>query len=60
MTDNVREFIKDDICWCADSHNCKHDDCFRHMNNRTSRTGIFTISHLMWTELCPMKKESEE
>ena len=57
---DFREWLKDDICWCADSHECKNDDCFRHMNNRASRVGIFTMSHLMWTELCPMKKESEE
>ena len=52
--------FEDDICWCADSQNCKNDECFRHMNNRTVRQGIFTMSHLMWTDLCPLKEETEE
>ena len=51
---------KDDICWCADSRDCKNDDCFRHMLNRVSRSGIFTMSHLKYTELCPLIDETEE
>lgn len=60
MNKEMMDFINDDICWCADSHECKNDDCFRHMLNRTQRTGVFTMSHLKYTELCPLRKESEE
>lgn len=54
---DINTWFKDDICWCADSHECKNDDCFRHMLNRTQRQGMFTMSHLKNTELCPLTDE---
>ena len=54
---NINKLFEDDICWCADSHECKNDDCFRHMLNRTQRQGIFTMGHLKYTELCPLTNE---
>lgn len=51
---------EDDICWCADSERCTHTECFRHMDNRTQKVGIFTMSHLMGVEnLCPLTEEGE-
>lgn len=51
----------DDICWCADSADkCLNTECFRHMENKSDETRIFTYAHLMGTEYCPMSEEGEE
>lgn len=48
-----------DICWCADSDRCKNTKCFRHWSNKPIDERIFTCSKLMGTELCELRKESE-
>ena len=51
----------DDICWCADSTDkCLNTECFRHLANKSDETRIFTCSHLIGTEYCPMSKEGED
>ena len=54
-------FFDDDICWCANSHDCKMTNCFRHLHNRpkVEGTDIFTMGELRYTELCPLGKETE-
>ena len=54
-------FFEYDICWCANSHDCKRKDCFRHLSNRpkVEGTDIFTMGELRYTELCPLSKETE-
>lgn len=54
----INDFIVNDICWCMDSDRCKNKECFRHMSNMPTG-GVFTASHLMWTNLCPLRRESE-
>ena len=50
-----------DICWCADSTDkCLNTECFRHLCNKSDEERIFTCSHLMGTEYCPMSEEGEE
>lgn len=49
-----------DICWCADSTDkCQNTDCFRHLCNKSDEERIFTCSHLIGSEYCPMSKEGE-
>ena len=52
-------FWEDDICWCADSDECKKTECFRHLDNRRSEPVIFTMAHLKYTEYCSRKLEEE-
>ena len=55
-------YFDDDICFCADSDKCKMTKCFRHMSHHkrpTSGPDIFTCSHLMGTDVCPLTKEGE-
>ena len=50
-----------DICWCADSTDkCLNTDCFRHLCNKSDEERIFTCSHLIDSEYCPMSKEGED
>lgn len=48
-----------DICWCGNSENCIHTECFRHLENKPDEERIFTMSYLKWTELCPIYNEME-
>lgn len=52
-------YLDDDICFCADSDRCTNTECFRHLTHK-NEPGIFTCSHLMDTEYCPMNKEGED
>jgi hypothetical protein len=52
---NWQSWIEDDICWCGDSDECEYTDCYRHTSNM-SGAGIYTMSCLMNTEYCPLKK----
>ena len=45
---------EDDICWCGNSDECTFTDCFRHMNNRKIKEGIFTMGLLKGTTSCPL------
>ena len=53
-------WFESDICWCADSIRCENTECFRHLCNKSDEERIFTCSHLIGSEYCPMHKESEE
>jgi len=52
---NWQSWIEDDICWCGNSDECDYIDCYRHTSNMPG-AGIYTMSHLMNTEYCPLKK----
>ena len=52
-------FDEYDICWCADSDRCTNTECFRHLSNKSDEERIFTMSYLMWTDICPKSKEGE-
>lgn len=52
--------FEDDICWCGDSDTCENKECFRHLDNRTVKEGIYTISCLRHTDICPLNKEEGE
>lgn len=52
-------FFEDDICWCGNSNECNNIDCFRHLNNRKTKEGIFTVGLLKDTEYCPGFKRKE-
>ena len=52
-------WIWDDICWCADSHECDRTDCFRHLSNRRKQPqpDICTMAMLKNTDACVMRQE---
>lgn len=52
-------YFNDDICWCGNSENCTHTECFRHLENKPDEERIFTMSYLKWTEYCPVYNEKE-
>ena len=52
--------FEDDICWCGNSDSCKNTDCFRHLDNRKVKEGIYTIALLKDTEFCPLNERKEE
>lgn len=52
--------FEDDICWCGNSDSCKNIDCFRHLDNRKVKEGIYTIGLLKDTEFCPLNEREEE
>lgn len=52
-------WLDDDICWCGDSDTCDNIECFRHFYNKTE-AGIFTVSNLKNTELCPLMEEEKD
>ena len=47
-------WIHDDITWCGETE-CENTSCRRHLNNRRQKEGVFTMSMLKGTELCPLK-----
>ena len=53
---NWHTWIDEDICWCGDSDTCDNIDCFRHTYNQ-SGPGVYTMSYLRNTELCPLVEE---
>ena len=57
MDSNLNDWIHDDITWCGSE--CDNVDCFRHISNRRMKTGLFSMSLLKDTELCPLNKINE-
>lgn len=53
-------WFEDDICWCNNSQQCKHEDCFRNLRQMKGEYKYFTISNLQGTELCPYAYEFKE
>lgn len=53
------DWMYDDITWCGETE-CKNTSCRRHLNNRRQKEGVFTLSMLKGTELCPLKKSNKE
>lgn len=51
--------FKYDICWCANSTECTHKECFRHTANKPIEERVFTAGNLRYTELCPLYVETE-
>lgn len=58
MDSNLNDWIHDDITWCGCE--CDNVDCYRHVSNRRIKTGIFTMSYLRNTSLCPLKELEED
>lgn len=52
----------EDICWCGNSDECNHKDCYRHMSHRKVRSipNVFTCGMLKNTTVCPYFIEEEE
>lgn len=49
------EWMHDDICWCGSE--CDNTECERHLSNRISKTGIYTMAELKNTNYCPLKEK---
>ena len=51
------EWMRDDITWCGCE--CDNLECFRNLKNRKAN-GLFSMSLLRDTDLCPLNKEKDE
>ena len=49
---NLYEWFFDDITWCGNE--CYYTECERNMANRLQKTGLFSMSMLKDTEMCPL------
>ena len=48
------DWMYDDITWCGETE-CENTSCRRHLNNRSQKEGMFSMSILKGTGLCPLK-----
>lgn len=51
------DWLHDDITWCA-FEDCLHTECFRHLANKRSKTGVFSMADFKETEDCPFFTET--
>lgn len=54
---NIADWIHDDITWCGEE--CDFTECMRNTKNKRQKTGIFTMSFLKGTDLCPLNSKGE-
>ena len=50
----------DDICWCGNSDTCENKECFRHLDNKKIKEGIYTLGLLKNTIYCPLNEKKGE